>query len=60
VRVRRVVTHHDLTKFAPGDITQLNFLHGYGLSGCPVERAWAASRFQNGYGETWVFTRDLR
>lgn len=33
-------THHDLAEFALGDITQLNFLHGYSLPGSPVERAW--------------------
>ncbi len=32
-------THHDLAEFALRDITQLNFLHGYSLPGCPVERA---------------------
>ena len=32
-------THHDLAEFALGDITQLNFLHGHGLPGRPVERA---------------------
>jgi hypothetical protein len=35
--------HHDLAEFALGDITQLDFLHGHGLSGCPVERAWNVS-----------------
>ena len=40
IGVRQLGTHHDLAKFALGDITQLNFLHGYSLSGCPVERAW--------------------
>ena len=38
--VRQLGTHHDLAKFALGDITQLDFLHGYSLPGCPVERAW--------------------
>jgi hypothetical protein len=39
-------THHDLAKFTFGDITQLNFLHGYGFPGCPVERAWTRLGFR--------------
>lgn len=35
--------HHDLAEFALGDITQLDFLHGHGLTRCPVERAWNVS-----------------
>lgn len=35
--------HHDLAEFTLGDITQLNFLHGHGFPGRPVERAWSVS-----------------
>lgn len=46
-------THHYLAKFAPGDITQLDLLHGYSLPGCPVERAWSRVGFRTDTAKHW-------